>query len=448
LGLFTPTRRPDKQGLSYRLGVEFEAARVRQLYSLMPQAVLGGLLIVASLTVYYSGYAQWWQLALWAVAMLLIFGLRYASKRWFDNVASDVEAIGWERPAIWLAVASGLGFASFTLVLADVEPFDRHYFYYMLLGASLIASSVTQAPSGPAFYGYIAAIVPFTVPVLLWLRSGWSLEITLLVVGFLAYLVLGFRRVHQSLMESLEVRMEARQLAEQESRLLDAAQSGIVFLMRDLIVRCNRAFAQMAGEELGALKRARLDQVVREPAEYEALTEILRRAQRDGPVRTLNVRLRSGTAAPLWCAVTTSPIRARHADAGSVLIFTNIEEEKRAQQAYELALAAGRIGMWDWDLESGRLRLSPELLHLIGETQAKVETASLQSILHEEDRERVAAAQQACIQTGGEFDQVFRLRGAGGVPVRMRGRGVVVRNAGGEPIRFVGVAMPAHDEPA
>lgn len=431
-----------RPGLSYRLGAEFELARVRQLYALLPQSVFGALLIVAALTVYYLREVEWWRMAAWSGGMLAILGIRYAMKSAFDRVRAEVQAITWERYAVWLAACTGLGLSAFTLLLADVQPFERHYFYYMLLAASLIAASVTLAPSGAAFTAYVSAIVPFSLPVLLLMRSGWSIEIGLLVIGFLGYLVLGFLRVHQALMENLEVRMEAQALAEQETRLLDAAQSGIVFVMRDRIVRCNRGFGSMVGEDPERLRRSALAAVIRDRGECEALVELLQRAEHDGPTRTINIRLRAETASPLWCAVTASPIRARHADAGSVLIFTNISEDRRAQEGYELALAAAGVGVWDCDLATGATRHSRELLRLVGDEEGQTQGQPFAMLVHPEDRARALAAERAHLESGSDFDERLRILRRDGRSFVARARALSVRDATGRATRWVGALTP------
>jgi len=66
----------------------------------------------------------------------------------------------------------------------------------------------------------------------------------------------------------------------------------------------------------------------------------------------------------------------------------------------QLALASANIGLWDWDIETGDLWLSPEWKHQIGYKEHEIPDRyeEFEKRLHPEDRERIQAEIDACLQ--------------------------------------------------
>lgn len=76
----------------------------------------------------------------------------------------------------------------------------------------------------------------------------------------------------------------------------------------------------------------------------------------------------------------------------------------------KLALSAGRIGTWDWDIPADRVTCSEEIGPIYGLPKAVRELtfeASLAAV-HPDDREQVAQAVEAAVEQGADYEMEFR----------------------------------------
>ncbi|MDX2153623.1 MAG: PAS domain S-box protein [Bryobacteraceae bacterium] len=131
-----------------------------------------------------------------------------------------------------------------------------------------------------------------------------------------------------------------------------------------------------------------------------------------------------------------------------VVVVEDITTRKHASQALAaseqrlaLALAAGRLGVWDWDIESGRVEWSGGLAALSGRTepQAPATFAAFLDIVHPEDRLRVESAVQRALEHDELYDVEFRTIWPDGSLHWIARKGSVVRDRSGRPTRMIGV---------
>lgn len=115
---------------------------------------------------------------------------------------------------------------------------------------------------------------------------------------------------------------------------------------------------------------------------------------------------------------------------------------RRLQIQLQQALEGGNVGMWDWDIISDRVDVSPELMQQIGEDPENPWT-SLQdwdNHLHPDDRD--AAKQRTLDYINGatkKYESSFRLRHSDGTYRWILSRGRLFRDTDGQPRRFIGV---------
>jgi PAS domain S-box-containing protein len=105
-----------------------------------------------------------------------------------------------------------------------------------------------------------------------------------------------------------------------------------------------------------------------------------------------------------------------------------------------LATAAGNIGIWDWDVVRNRIVWDERMFALYGlPPRATVDYEAWRHAVHEDDRTTSDEAVQATL--GGEriLDIVFRVRRPSGECRHVRSMATVQRDAGGAPIRMLGV---------
>ena len=107
-----------------------------------------------------------------------------------------------------------------------------------------------------------------------------------------------------------------------------------------------------------------------------------------------------------------------------------------------LALEAGNMGVWDWDIRTGEVHWSDNLEPLHGLPQGGFEgtLAGFQAIVHPDDRARVDAAIQGAVAGGEGYDIEFRNVWPDGTVHWMATKGTVLRDPGGAPLRMIGVA--------
>ena len=129
---------------------------------------------------------------------------------------------------------------------------------------------------------------------------------------------------------------------------------------------------------------------------------------------------------------------------------TDISELKQAREALatneerlRLALEAGRMGVWDWDIRTGDLQWSDSLepLHGLAPGTFGGTFEHFQSLIHPDDRATVNTAIGEALETGGEFYVEFRNVWRNGSIHWIAGSGKVFPGDNGQPARMIGVGM-------
>jgi PAS domain S-box-containing protein len=138
--------------------------------------------------------------------------------------------------------------------------------------------------------------------------------------------------------------------------------------------------------------------------------------------------------------------RAEHRTLG------NVEDHNRAiLREYTLALSTGGIGVWDYDIASGRIRVEGTLKRVLGYGDDEVfDTLSdWRSVIFEPDREEVLARLAAVASgTAQIFEMEFRMTHKSGAVRWIGSRGVVTDSIGGRPSRILGTYSDITDRKA
>lgn len=171
------------------------------------------------------------------------------------------------------------------------------------------------------------------------------------------------------------------------------------------------------------------------------------------------VRTRSGE----WSWVLErSRIIDRNADGTAHLISgacVSIDATRRLQrqlddasQRLRLAVAAGNLGPWEWNVATGIVSVSPEWLAMLGRTsdagdQWQSRPCSLVHGTHEDDMPIVLEAIRGLLEDGRQdLEYEVRRPHSNGEWRWLRCRGTVVeRSADGWPVRVVGVTQDVHE---
>ena len=115
----------------------------------------------------------------------------------------------------------------------------------------------------------------------------------------------------------------------------------------------------------------------------------------------------------------------------------------RDAQRTEEALRAADIGVWDWDVVTGRLFWDATIARLHGvdpeNFEGTIETFFAR--VHPDDRPRVQTAIDAALRRGGSFLTEYRVVHPSGETRWIQGRGTAVLAADGTPLRMIGLGM-------
>ncbi|MEG4232566.1 PAS domain S-box protein [Microcoleus sp. Pol11C3] len=122
----------------------------------------------------------------------------------------------------------------------------------------------------------------------------------------------------------------------------------------------------------------------------------------------------------------------------------NAELELQVQQRtqwYEMAVSAGKVGVWDWNLETDEIYIAPSLKALLGyqETEIPNRMENWASHVHPDDRVAVAEAVNAYLEGLTEIYEVeHRMLRKDGSTCWILARGSAIRSASGKAFRLTG----------
>lgn len=130
----------------------------------------------------------------------------------------------------------------------------------------------------------------------------------------------------------------------------------------------------------------------------------------------------------------------------SATLEEQVAERTRAlQQTTDLLREAqriGRMGHWEWDIESGRLVWSDEVYRLFGLPMGEPQTYdSFLACVHPDDRKRVHQAVVDALAGNEPYTVVHRILRPDGAVCYMREQAVVERDAVGRPRRMLGTVQ-------
>ncbi|WP_432492225.1 SpoIIE family protein phosphatase [Kineococcus auxinigenes] len=130
---------------------------------------------------------------------------------------------------------------------------------------------------------------------------------------------------------------------------------------------------------------------------------------------------------------------------GDELQLTVEHESERLR--WQLAISAGGVGGFDWDLLSGRLAWDDRLVELFGYDRAAFRGSieAFEERLHPDDLPRVRQALAECAETCGEFEAEYRVVRPHGGTRWVQARGRALSDESGRAVRILGAAYDTTD---
>ncbi len=119
------------------------------------------------------------------------------------------------------------------------------------------------------------------------------------------------------------------------------------------------------------------------------------------------------------------------------------EALRQSEERWRLAMAAGRMVSWDWEISTDRVILSLgwEALHGISPRTFPGTFEAYLSDIHPEDRESVARSIRTAVEEGKEHHVEYRLVWPDGSIHWIEARGKVLCDRFGKPVRMIGICM-------
>lgn len=294
-----------------------ESARVAALFGIAKTAYAATLAAGALILAMLWNSAPAAQLALWFGALSAATVARLALHRSYTGDAARRGPLAWERRFAVGAFAAGLLWAAPVVLFYPAQDALLQMALILVTACAVVGAAGVYAASAPAFYAF--CVLPILACVAQLARQPGDTAALLALGGvvFAAAMVRVYRDLHANLVSALRTRAEKEALLERavssEARLRDAIEGfpeGIaVFDEDERVVVSNDAYAQVAAAARAA--------GIPEPG---------------GPGEAVRqFRLPDGR----WMQGHFE--RTQHGRAVSV--FTDISDAKRAQAAYQAALA-------------------------------------------------------------------------------------------------------------
>ncbi len=114
---------------------------------------------------------------------------------------------------------------------------------------------------------------------------------------------------------------------------------------------------------------------------------------------------------------------------------------RKTAQRLELAVASGRICVWDWDILKGELFWDDGMIRLYGvdEQSLPIRFETWEKAFHPDDLARSKDELQAALRGEREYEPEFRIVMPDGTIKTIKGNGIVIRDEAGKPIRMIGL---------
>jgi two-component system CheB/CheR fusion protein len=244
------------------------------------------------------------------------------------------------------------------------------------------------------------------------------------------------------------------QRAMELNSIYDNAPIGLAVLDTQLrYLRINKRLAEINGltveEHIGRSVREILPDIA--PQAERVLQRILETGQ---PLRDVEIR---GTvpSEPGVERVWREQFTPMRDEGGDIVAISIVAEEVTAQRRLEqalrqyrerldIALEAGRMGVWEWMPSRDELLWSPQMFLLAGLPPAPggiLGFAQFMALVDADDRASVDAQFARVLERGGEYEVEFRIRSPEGRERWLLSRGRAMHDAEGRGARVVGVSV-------
>ena len=253
-----------------------------------------------------------------------------------------------------------------------------------------------------------------------------------------------------AVLEITELKRTEKALRESEAkfrRLFDSNVIGIFFPERNgKISEANDAFLQMVGYRREDLLAGKVRWDTMTPPEYVYLDERAIEENRvsgfNSPYEKVFIR-KDGSHVPVIVAGATLEDNFNKGITLALDLSDRkqaVEELRESEERLRLSLEAGRMGIWDWNILTGKIQWSDNLEEIHGMAPGSFDGTfeAFQKIIHPEDREFVNQAIARAIEEKSDYNMEFRILWPDGSIHWMTGKGKIFCDETGKAVRMIG----------
>ncbi|MCX7172890.1 MAG: PAS domain S-box protein [Proteobacteria bacterium] len=229
--------------------------------------------------------------------------------------------------------------------------------------------------------------------------------------------------------------------------ILRNALVGIVHLTRRHIVSCNHRFEELFGYESGELIGETTERLY---DGHETFIGIGERAYADlakNNSYSEELMLRRKDGSLFWGALTGCAIDPKYPDDGSIWIYADISERRKAELAleesrerFDLAVRGSSDGIWDWNIETGETYVSDRWCEMLGYLPGEVRFGSKgwSDWIHPDDRPGAIELMRQHLKSRNPYASEYRMPTKNGEYRWFLNRGQAIWNSQGRAIRIAG----------
>jgi PAS domain S-box-containing protein len=221
--------------------------------------------------------------------------------------------------------------------------------------------------------------------------------------------------------------------------------------LEGVITFWNRGSERMYGWTREEALGRRIHDLIVPPERQAELEEVMAKLARGEAIAPFETVRRRKDGRRLQISVTISPIRDTAGQViGASTIARDVTHQREAEaslraseERLRIALEAGRMGTWEWDVRSGGVVWSPGLERIHGRQAGSFggTFADFQADMHPEDAERVLATIQRALEERSDYQVEYRIVRPDRTIAWLEARGRIFLDERGEPERMAGVCM-------
>jgi len=242
-------------------------------------------------------------------------------------------------------------------------------------------------------------------------------------------------------------------LRESESRyrqIIKHAPTGIyeVDIVNSKFTRVNDIMCEVTGYDREEFLSMDPVMLLAEESKPQLMDRTLKLLAGENVPDTSEYKIRTKDGRELWVLASTKISYENGKPVRASTVTSDITHRKQAEQAlrqsearYELATRAARVGVWDWDMQSNKFHLDPNVKAILGYSDEEIpnDIEIWTNYVHPDDRQAVMDAFQAHIDgKTPEFVFEHRMLHKDGTIRWIMARGTAIHNAQGVPVRVIG----------